>query len=297
MNTQMNAQMNEGKILILLTVILVAFVALQSAFFVVREDQQAMVLRFGDPKRQITAPGLYFKLPLIDEARYFEKRILNVDPPAEEVLLADQKRLVVDSFARYRITNMLKFLQSMNSEDAAQQRLHTIINSALRSELGKTTLSNILSIKRDQVMEDIQKQVNQEAIRFGIEVVDVRIVRADLPEQVTQATFDRMRSEREREAKEARAEGEQLSIEIRSKADKERTILLAEAKRDAEILRGEGDGKAIDIYAEAFGQDPKFYAFYRSLEAYKKSIANPDTTLILDPNSDFLKYFKNKLAE
>lgn len=297
MNTQMNAQMNEGKILILLTIILVAFVALQSAFFVVREDQQAMVLRFGDPKRQITAPGLYFKLPLIDEARYFEKRILNVDPPAEEVLLADQKRLVVDSFARYRITNMLKFLQSMNSEDAAQQRLHTIINSALRSELGKTTLSNILSIKRDQVMEDIQKQVNQEAIRFGIEVVDVRIVRADLPEQVTQATFDRMRSEREREAKEARAEGEQLSIEIRSKADKERTILLAEAKRDAEILRGEGDGKAIDIYAEAFGQDPKFYAFYRSLEAYKKSIANPDTTLILDPNSDFLKYFKNKLAE
>ncbi len=289
--------MNEGKILILLTVILVAFVAIHSAFFVVREDQQAMVLRFGDPKRQITAPGLYFKLPLIDEARYFEKRILNVDPPAEEVLLADQKRLVVDSFARYRITNMLKFLQSMNSEDAAQQRLHTIINSALRSELGKTTLSNILSIKRDQVMEDIQKQVNQEAIRFGIEVVDVRIVRADLPEQVTQATFDRMRSEREREAKEARAEGEQLSIEIRSKADKERTILLAEAKRDAEILRGEGDGKAIDIYAEAFGQDPKFYAFYRSLEAYKKSIGSPGTTLILDPNSDFLKYFKNKLAE
>lgn len=289
--------MNEGKILVWLTVILVAFVAIHSAFFVVREDQQAMVLRFGDPKRQITAPGLYFKLPLIDEARYFEKRILNVDPPAEEVLLADQKRLVVDSFARYRITNMLKFLQSMNSEDAAQQRLHTIINSALRSELGKTTLSNILSIKRDQVMEDIQKQVNQEATRFGIEVVDVRIVRADLPEQVTQATFDRMRSEREREAKEARAEGEQLSIEIRSKADKERTILLAEAKRDAEILRGEGDGKAIDIYAEAFGQDPKFYAFYRSLEAYKKSIANPDTTLILDPNSDFLKYFKNKLAE
>ncbi len=289
--------MNEGKILVWLTVILVAFVAIHSAFFVVREDQQAMVLRFGDPKRQITAPGLYFKLPLIDEARYFEKRILNVDPPAEEVLLADQKRLVVDSFARYRITNMLKFLQSMNSEDAAQQRLHTIINSALRSELGKTTLSNILSIKRDQVMEDIQKQVNQEAIRFGIEVVDVRIVRADLPEQVTQATFDRMRSEREREAKEARAEGEQLSIEIRSKADKERTILLAEAKRDAEILRGEGDGKAIDIYADAFGQDPKFYGFYRSLEAYKKSIGSPGTTLILDPNSDFLKYFKNKLAE
>lgn len=289
--------MNEGKILIWLTVILVAFVAMNSAFFVVREDQQAMVLRFGDPKRQITAPGLYFKLPLIDEARYFEKRILNVDPPAEEVLLADQKRLVVDSFARYRITNMLKFLQSMNSEDAAQQRLHTIINSALRSELGKTTLSNILSIKRDQVMEDIQTQVNQEATRFGIEVVDVRIVRADLPEQVTQATFDRMRSEREREAKEARAEGEQISIEIRSKADKERTILLAEAKRDAEILRGEGDGKAIDIYAAAFGQDAKFYGFYRSLEAYKKSIANPDTTLILDPNSDFLKYFKNRLAE
>ncbi len=287
--------MNDSKILILAGAALLLFSLANSSMFTVTEGQQVMITRFGDPKEQITEPGLHFKLPMVDQTRFFEKRILNIDPPSEEVLLADQKRLVVDSFARYRITNMLAFFQTMNSETAAQQRLYTIINSALRSAMGKATLQNILSEKRDVLMETIQQSVNDETKRFGIEVVDVRIVRADLPEQVTQATFDRMRSEREREAREARAEGEQISIEIKSKADKDRTVLLAEAKRDSEILRGQGDSQAIEIYGKAFGQDPNFYAFYRSLQAYKTSLGKPDTTLLLSPESDFLKYFRDKL--
>ncbi len=287
--------MNEGKILTFAIAGLVALVLVTTSVFTVQENQQVLVTRFGNPKDQIADPGLHFKLSVLDQAMVFEKRILNVDPPAEEVLLADQKRLLVDSFARYKITDILKFFQTLNTEDRAQTRLYTIINSAVRSEMGKATLQDILSTKRDVLMENIQDTVNLEAKRFGIEVVDVRIVRADLPEQVTQATFDRMRSERAREAQEARAEGEQLSLEIKSKADKDRTILLAEAQRDAETLRGEGDKAAIEIYGKAFNQDPKFYAFYRSLEAYKKSLANDGTTLLLSPDSDFLRYFKNKL--
>lgn len=287
--------MNEGKILTFAIAGLVTLVLVTTSVFTVQENQQVLVTRFGNPKDQIANPGLHFKLSFLDQAMVFEKRILNVDPPAEEVLLADQKRLLVDSFARYKITDILKFFQTLSTEDRAQTRLYTIINSAVRSEMGKATLQDILSKKRDVLMENIQNTVNLEAKRFGIEVVDVRIVRADLPEQVTQATFDRMRSERSREAQEARAEGEQLSLEIKSKADKDRTILLAEAQRDAETLRGEGDKAAIEIYGKAFNQDPKFYAFYRSLEAYKKSLANDGTTLLLSPDSDFLKYFKNKL--
>lgn len=287
--------MNEGKLVIVAVIALIGFVLFSSSVFTVQENQQVLVMRFGNPKDLIVNPGLHFKLSILDQTRVFEKRILNVDPPSEEVLLADQKRLSVDSFARYRIIDSLMFFKTLNNEAGAQTRLYTIINSALRSAMGKATLQDILSTKRDQLMEDIQSTVNDEAKRFGIEVVDVRIVRADLPEQVTQATFDRMRSERAREAQEARAEGEQLSLEIKSKADKERTILLAEAQRDAETMRGEGDKAAIEIYGKAFSQDPKFYAFYRSLEAYKNSMANEGTTLLLSPDSDYLEYFKGKL--
>lgn len=287
--------MNEGKLVSLAITAIVVFIFFSTSVFTVQENQQVLVMRFGNPKDQIAEPGLHFKLSFLDQTRVFEKRILNVDPPSEEVLLADQKRLLVDSFARYKIVDILKFFQTLNTESGAQTRLHTIINSAVRSAMGKATLQDILSTKRDALMEDIQQTVNAEAKRFGIEVVDVRIVRADLPEQVTQATFDRMRSERSREAQEARAEGEQLSLEIKSKADKERTILIAEAQRESETLRGEGDKTAIEIYGKAYSQDPKFYAFYRSLEAYKKSLANGETTLLLSPDSDFLEYFKNKL--
>lgn len=270
------------------------FIALTS-IFIVNESQQVMVVRFGNPIAQIRQPGMHFKMSILDDARFFEKRILNVDPPAEEVLLSDQKRLVVDTFARYRITNMLMFFQTLNTETAGEQRLHTIINAAVRSRLGRVALQDVLSEKRNLLMNNILSDVNAETKRFGVEVVDVRIVRADLPAQVTQSTFDRMQSEREREAKEARAEGEQMGLEIRSKSDRDRTILLSEAQRDAQILRGQGDQEAIRIYAEAFSKDPKFYSFYRSLEAYRKSLANADKTLVLSPDSEFFKYFKNGL--
>ncbi len=267
--------------------------ALLTSVFVVNQTEQVMVVRFGKPVAQIKDPGLHFKASILDDARFFEKRILNVDPPAEEVLLADQKRLVVDTFARYRITDMLLFFQTLGTETAGEQRLHTIINAAVRSNLGRAPLQDILSDKRNQLMTNILKDVNTETKRFGVDVVDVRIVRADLPPQVTQSTFDRMQSEREREAKEARAEGEQIGLEIRSQSDKERTILLSAAQRDAQILRGEGDKEAISIYAKAFSQDPKFYKFYRSLEAYRKSLSNPETTLVLTPDNAFLHDFKD----
>jgi membrane protease subunit HflC len=271
----------------ILAVVLLAFSA---SVFTVQETQQVLVLQFGDVKSRIDKPGIHFKLPVLQQLRVFEKRILNVDPPAEEVLLADQKRLVVDTFARYRIADMLKYYQTLSTETAAVQRMNTIINASLRGVLGTTTLIDVLSVERDNLMKKIQKEVNEETDRFGIEIVDVRIIRADLPVQVTQSTYNRMQSEREREAKEARAQGEELALKIRSLADKERTVLLSEARRDSEVARGNGDKEAIRIYAEAFGQDPDFYEFYRTMEAYKKALKSGGTTMVLSPDSDFFKY-------
>ncbi len=284
------------KVAILAVISFIVFVFMTSVF-VVNETQQVMVVRFGNPVAQIKNPGLHFKLSFIDNARIFEKRILNVDPPAEEVLLTDQKRLVVDTFARYRITDMLMFFQTLGTETAGEQRLNTIINASVRSNLGRVALRDVLSEKRNLLMSTILSEVNIETKRFGVEVVDVRIVRADLPPQVTQSTFDRMQSEREREAKEARAEGEQIALEIRSESDKERSILLSAAQRDAQILRGEGDKEAIKIYSDAFSKDPKFYKFYRSLEAYRKSLASADKTLVLTPDNDFFQSFKDGISE
>ena len=288
--------MNDKKAAISLVGLIAVVVLLLGSVFIVKETEQVLVLQFGDPVQQITSPGLHFKIPLIQNLKVFDNRILNVDPPSEEVLLSDQKRLVVDTFARYRISDMLKYYQTLGTENAAVQRLYNIITSTMRSELGKAPLPDILSDKRKGLMRSIQETVNNETSRFGIEIVDVRIVRADLPEEVTQATYDRMRSEREREAREARGEGEELSLQIRSRADKDRTVLLSEAERDAEIARGEGDEEAISIYAEAFNRDPRFYAFYRSMEAYKKSLANKDKTLVLSPDSDFFRYLENNPA-
>ncbi|MAM34083.1 MAG: HflC protein [Micavibrio sp.] len=288
--------MNDKKAAIGLVGLIAVVVLLLGSVFIVKETEQVLVLQFGDPVQQITSPGLHFKIPLIQNLKVFDNRILNVDPPSEEVLLSDQKRLVVDTFARYRISDMLKYYQTLGTENAAVQRLYNIITSTMRSELGKAPLPDILSDKRKGLMRSIQETVNNETSRFGIEIVDVRIVRADLPEEVTQATYDRMRSEREREAREARGEGEELSLQIRSRADKDRTVLLSEAERDAEIARGEGDEEAISIYAEAFNRDPRFYAFYRSMEAYKKSLANKDKTLVLSPDSDFFRYLENNPA-
>ncbi len=281
--------MNSKSTALIVIIGLIIF-GLGSSLFIVKETEQVLVLQFGDPRQQITEPGLHFKIPVIQNLKSFEHRILNIDPPAEELLLTDQKRLVVDTFARYKISDILKYFQAFNTERDATQRMGNIINAALRETLGKATLPDVLSDKRKDLMKEIQKSVNEETKRFGIEIVDVRIVRADLPAEVTQATYNRMRSEREREAREARAQGAELSLQIKSKADKEKTVLISEAKKQAQITRARGDQQAVKIYADAANKDSKFYGFYRSLEAYKKVLADPSKTLVLTPDGDFFKY-------
>lgn len=268
---------------------------LPSAVFTVNETQQALVLQFGEVRQKITEPGLHFKVPVIQDVRTFDKRILNVDPPSEEVLLSDQKRLVVDAFARYRITDMLQFFQALTNEQRAADRLQNIINANLRNTLGKAPLADVLSEKRANLMREIQNGVNQDAKRFGIEVVNVRIVRADLPIQTSESIYARMRSEREQEAKQARAEGAEKAQKITAEADKERRVILAEAEREAQALRGNGDSTAIATYSAAFGRDPQFYAFYRSMQAYRNALADPETTLVLTPDNAFFKFFDRRV--
>ncbi|MBK1669601.1 hypothetical protein CKO28_16300 [Rhodovibrio sodomensis] len=251
--------------------ILLAIVA-YSALFTVHQTQQAIVLQFGDPKQVITEPGLKVKVPFIQDVRYYERRILDLDPPVERVLLADQKPLDVDSFARYEITDPLKFYQTVTFERSLRDRLGSIINSALRSELGTVNLASILSAQRDDIMARIQKQVNAESNRFGINIVDLRIGRTDLPEQVSEAVYARMRSEREREAAEFRAQGREEAQRIRASADREATVIRAEAKRKADIIRGRGEARRTEILANAYGKNENFFAFYRSMQAYEGSI-------------------------
>jgi len=279
-------------ILILLGIVLIG--ATQSVF-IVTERHQSMVIQFGEPVAQYTNPGLKFKVPLIQQVMTFEKRALDVDAAPEQVILSDKKRIVVDTFSRYRIHDMLKFYQSLQTVEQANNRLGNIINSTMRSTLGNASLTDILSDKRGNLMVTIRNQVNETVKdNYGVEVIDVRISRADLPDETSQAIYARMRTEREREAAEFRAQGQEAAQEIKSKADKERTVLLAEAEKEAQILRGQGDEQAIKIYADAFKQDPEFYAFYRTMEAYKSSLSGDNTTFILSPNSDFLKFFENE---
>lgn len=262
------------------------------SLFIVPEMQQAMVLQFGKPVAMHTTPGLKVKIPFIQNVQVIDKRVLDVDPPPEEVILADQKRLVVDTFARYRITDMLAFYTSLSTEAQANSRLNNIINSTMRSVLGNATLTDVLSEKRSTLMGSIKEQVNRSVKKDnGIEIVDVRIGRADLPDQTSQSIFARMRTEREREAAEFRAQGQEQAQEIKSKADKERTVLLAEAEKTSQQARGQGDSSAIKIYADAFQKDPSFYEFYRTLEAYRMSLSGGDTTFVLSPKSGFFHYF------
>jgi len=263
------------------------------SLFIIPETQQVIVMQFGDPVAQYSKPGLKAKIPLIQNIKTFDSRVLEVDPPAEQVILTDQKRVVVDTFARYKISDMLKFYQTLGTERQAVARLHNLINSAVRGDLGGVTLNDILSPKRSEIMNTISNKVNDSVQRFGLEIVDIRIVRADLPPQTSQAIYSRMRSEREREAKEFRAQGKELAQQIRSKADKERVILLAEAKKTSQILRGEGDEIAISTYAKAFKKDTEFYAFYRTMEAYRESLTDDSTTFVLSPESEFFGFFNN----
>jgi membrane protease subunit HflC len=283
--------MNRTLIIAGLVLVLGGFM-LSNALFTVNEMQQAVVLQFGAKVRIIQTPGLKLKLPFIQNVVMIDRRVLDAeDPQPEQVILSDQKRLDVNAYARYRVADPYMFYQSVGNEVVAEQRLSSLVNSALRRVLGNVTLLAVLSQERTKIMSDIKAQVNDEAKGFGIEIVDVRILRADLPEETSQSIFARMRSEREREAAEARAQGQEQSQQIRSRADRERTVILADAQRDAQKARGEGDNQALRIISDATSPDPQFYAFYRSLEAYRNAIHSDDTTLVLSPTGDFFQYF------
>ena len=276
---------------ILIGAVVVLGVVVSQALFVVQEVNQAIVLQFGDPKKIITKPGLNFKIPFIQNVVYLDRRVLNLDNPPEEVIAADQKRLIVDAFARFKIVDPLKFYISVGNERVARSRLATIINSRIRSVLGTQELATLLSTDRAVHMASIQNDVNTEAKNFGITIVDVRIKRADLPQANSEAIFKRMQTEREREAKEFRAQGAEMAAKITSTADKEVTVILANANKESEIMRGEGDGKRNRIFADAFGRDPQFFGFYRAMQSYEKALIGGDTSMILSPDSDFFKFF------
>tara|TARA_B100000579_G_scaffold110962_1_gene88627 strand:- start:95 stop:967 length:873 start_codon:yes stop_codon:yes gene_type:complete len=275
----------------LIPVLAVVAFAIFLSLFVVKEINQAIVLQFGDPKKVIVEPGLQVKIPFIQNVVFLDRRILNLDAPPEEVIASDQKRLIVDAYARFKIVDPLKFYISVGDERVARSRLSTIINSRIRSVLGKQSLATLLSEDRTKQMAIIQEGVNTEAENFGIEIIDVRIKRADLPQANSEAIYKRMQTEREREAKEFRAKGAEMAVTITSTADKEVTVLLANAKKESEIMKGEGDGQRNRIFANAFGKDPEFFAFYRAMQAYEKALIGGDTSLILSPDSDFFKFF------
>ena len=271
-------------------IVLIGVIIFQSAF-IVKEIDQAIVLQFGNPKKIITEAGLKFKLPFIQNVVFIDKRILNLDNAPEEVIAADQKRLIVDAFARFQIVDPLKFYISVGNERVARSRLSTIINSRIRGVLGTQELSTLLSKERAKQKAIIQNDVNEEAKSFGIKIVDVRIKRADLPQANSEAIYKRMQTERQREAKEFRAEGAEIAAKITSTADKDVTVLLANANKQSQIFKGEGDGQRNKIFADAYGKDPEFFGFYRAMQAYETALIGGDTSLILSPDSDFFKFF------
>jgi modulator of FtsH protease HflC len=274
-------------LLLLLLLLIVAY----SSVFTVQQTEQVLVVRLGRPVDVVTEPGLHFKAPFIDTVIPVDKRILDLENPAQEVIAADQKRLVVDAFARYRIKNALQFYQSVGSIQAANLQLTTLLNASLRRVLGEVTLIQVVRDQREALMARIRSQLDKEADGYGIEVIDVRIRRADLPEQNSQAVFQRMQTERQREAAEFRAQGGQKAQEIRSSADREATVIIAEANSKAEQTRGEGDAERNRLFAESYGKDPDFFAFYRSMTAYENSLKSNDTRFLLRPDSDFFKFF------
>ncbi len=332
----------QNKLTILLFVLGFVLIAISQTIFIVDQTQQAIVLQLGQPVGELRKPGLHFKLPLVQEVRMFDRRILAIDPPPEQMVIssslitsraertmeeaaqdaADKEAaaeaateaenngvltappienvsgepIIVDSFARYRISDPLQFMKTLGSVDNANKRIESIMDEATRTVLGKTTLKQLLSKDRTRVMSEIRTRLNRkiQEDKMGVQIVDVRIVRADLGESLRDSTVRRMISEMTERATETRSKGEQLALEIRATAEKERTVILAEAERDAQILRGEGDKDAITTYASAFNKDKDFYSFMRSMEAYKNTLGDPETRMILSPDSDFFRYFENR---
>lgn len=273
----------------------VVLITLLDTFFIVNQTQQAIVIQFGNPVKVIQDPGLKVKLPFVQKVVFYDNRLLGLDPPAEQVLLADKKRIVVDTFSRFRIVNPLLFYQSVLTEEFARSRLSDAIVSSLRDVLGKHDMKTMLSTKRTDIMAQIRAEVDAKAKEnFGVEVVDVRIRRADLPDETSQAVFARMRSEREREAREFRAQGQQTHQKIKAEADRDSVKIIADAQKKAQILKGEGDKSAAAIWAKASSADKEFYAFYRSLEAYRKALNADTTTMIVSPDAPFFDVFQGK---
>ncbi len=278
---------------VIVVFIAAALIVAYSALFTVYQTQQALVVRLGKVVRVVAEPGLHVKMPFVDSVISIDKRILDLEAPTQEVIASDQKRLVVDAFARYRIKNPLRFYQTLGSKPAADSQLEILLNSALRRVLGESSFIEVVRDKRAGLMSRIQQLLDKEAQSYGIQVVDVRIRRADLPEQNSQAVYQRMQTERQREAAEYRAQGQQRAQEIRSQADRQVTVLIAEAKSKAEQIRGEGDAKRNEIFAKAYSQDPKFFEFYRSMLAYQNGLKHNDTRYLLRPNTSFFRFFND----
>ncbi|MBF0248858.1 MAG: protease modulator HflC [Alphaproteobacteria bacterium] len=283
--------MNKTLMAVLGVIVVVGGMVASGALFTVSQTEQAMIMQFGNPKQMIKEPGLHFKMPLIQNVVYYDNRVLNLDPPTEQVVLADQKRINVDAFARYRIVDPLRFFQALRTEAAFRDQVGRVLNSSVRNSMARNTLGDLLSEKRNAIMVEIEKRLADETKNYGIEIVDVRVGRTDLPPEISQTVFNRMRSDRIKEANQLRADGGKAKLEIESHADRLKTVIIAEAQRTSEILRGEGEGERNRILGEAFGQDPEFFAFYRTMIAYRAALAGGDTNLVLSPDNDFFRFF------
>ncbi|MCW8916591.1 MAG: protease modulator HflC [Magnetovibrio sp.] len=289
--------MNKVFMAVLGVLVLGGGIVASSALFTVSQTEQAIVMQFGNPKRVIHEPGLNVKMPFIQNVVYYENRVLDLDPRPDQVTLADQKRINVDAFARYRIIDPLRFFQALRTENAFRDQVGSILNSAVRDSMARNNLTDLLSEKRDDIMVEIEQRIAAETKNYGIEIVDVRIGRTDLPPEISQTVYNRMRSDRVKEANQLRADGGKAKLTIESQADRKKTVILAEAQRQAQILRGEGDAARNIILGEAYGQDPEFFAFYRSMTAYRESLAGGDTNLVLSPDSDFFRFFGDQTGK
>ena len=278
------------QILILSTISLVLF---SSSIFTLDQRQQALILQFGEPIRVIKTPGIKFKMPFLQNAVIFDKRIIDLGISEQEVIASDQKRLIINAFAKYQIIDPLKFYTTVATQQGLANKLSGIIDSSLRQVIGEATLNELLTENRTDIMTDIKEAVSKSSEIFGIKIVDVRIMRADLPQENSDAIFARMQTEREKEAREIRAKGAEEADRIRAEADKQRTIILAEAKKTADLTRGEGDATSIKIYADSYGKDPEFAEFYRSMSAYRESLKNDKTKMVISPDNEFFRYMNN----
>jgi len=277
--------------LIIILILFVGFLTFTGAFFIVNETKQAIVLQFGETRNVITKPGLQFKIPFIQDAVFLDSRLLNLDPQPEEMILSDQKRIIVDSFARYKITDPLKFFQTVRNEATFSDRFGRIINASVRGVIAQYPLSSLLSQERLKIMNEIQKQIKSNQVSFGVQIIDIRIGRTDLTEQVSNNVYQRMRSEREKEANLLRAEGEELSKEIVASADRQQTVIIAEAERTSSILRGEGDALKNKILAEAYGLDEEFFDFLRTMQACRDTFGDTDMSMVIAPGQVCEKFF------